>query len=98
MKCPPNCGKCCGLIPLPKETFEKHQHKAQAKIIKLNTFTNKIMAVTEDLLCIFLNRKSKTCEIYPDRPRICQNYGTNECLELTAQNKHACPESHKSVY
>ena len=82
MQCPPNCGKCCGLIPLPKETFEKHQNKLQTKIIKLNQLSlNKVLAVTDDLLCVFLNRKSKKCEIYLDRPRICQDYTINECSE-----------------
>ena len=64
MNCQPNCGKCCGLIPLPKETFEKHQRKVQVKIIKLNELSlNKVLAVTNDLSCVFLNRRKKICMI-----------------------------------
>ena len=75
MKCPPKCGKCCGLIPLPKETYEKNKDNIQTKIIKLNHLhLNKVLAVTEDLQCIFLNRKNKKCEINAQRPSICRNY------------------------
>ena len=82
MDCLPNCGKCCGLIPLPKETFEKHQDKIQTKIIKLNQLhLNKVLAVTEDLHCIFLNRISKKCEIHVDKPKICQDYTLKDCQD-----------------
>ena len=82
MKCLPNCGKCCGLIPLPEKIWEKNQDKVQAEVIKLNKLsTNKVLAVTNDLLCVFLNRKTKNCEIYSERPRICRNYSASECLE-----------------
>tara|TARA_Y100000034_G_C6757435_1_gene337102 strand:- start:221 stop:493 length:273 start_codon:yes stop_codon:yes gene_type:complete len=82
MQCPPNCGKCCGLIPLPKETFDKNKDRIQTKIIKLNELhLNKVLAVTEDLQCVFLNRKNKKCVIYPDRPEICKNYGLPDCSE-----------------
>ncbi len=88
MDCQPNCGKCCGLIPLPKETFEKNQHKTQTKIIKLNQLhLNKVLAVTDDLLCIFLNRENKKCEIYENRPKICQDYTLKECSELITHAK-----------
>ena len=82
MKCHPNCGKCCGLIPLPKTTFQKHQDKIQVEIKKLNSLhTEKVLAVTEDLMCIFFNRNTKTCSIYQNRPKICQDYGPPECIK-----------------
>jgi Fe-S-cluster containining protein len=43
--------------------------------------------ITPDFGCIFLNRKTRLCAIYEDRPNICKAYGT------TIANNYmiACP-------
>jgi Fe-S-cluster containining protein len=70
-KCKKNCGECCGPIPISKELFEKHKDKIQREIKQIvGDFY-----LTEDLKCIFLNKETKKCEVYEDRPQICRNYG-----------------------
>jgi len=82
MPCLPNCGKCCSCIPIPKETFEKYKDKIQSKVIKLNDLHGEnVFPITEDMFCVFLNRKSKMCEIYENRPALCWGYGPPECLK-----------------
>ena len=78
MKCE-NCGKCCGCILLPLEIFHKNKNKNQVEIIKKKEIGEKVFVLTEDLSCIFLNRKTKKCEIYEQRPQICRDHSTKEC-------------------
>lgn len=37
---------------------------------------------TKDHLCVFLDRKTKLCKIYEDRPQICRDFGTGKDLLL----------------
>ena len=75
-KCP-DPGSCCGTFSFKKEFLEKHQHKFQIEILAYREKQNGIELITSDRRCIFMNRKTKKCVIYEDRPALCKLYGTN---------------------
>ena len=74
-KCKENCGECCGIIPIPKELAKRTEHLAQVKPKKVIENKGNLYIITEDIKCIYLNRETKKCMIYKDRPRICRLYG-----------------------
>lgn len=80
-QCKENCGECCGIIPIPKKLAKKTEHLAQVKPTKIIQGQDEnIYVLTEDMKCVYLNRKTKDCMIYKDRPRICKIYGlTSAC-------------------
>jgi len=78
-KCLSDCGKCCGIVPLQKEVFQKHKDKFQRKIKEIVEMGDEIYPLTNDLNCIFLGSK-KECLIYHDRPEVCKTYGLIEDL------------------
>jgi len=78
-------GDCCGLVPLTEEILEKHKDKIQVPIIQKIPHPQGIVSITSDLKCIFLNRVTKLCMIYEDRPDVCRMYGISNHPAL------ACP-------
>ena len=78
-------GSCCGPIPISKEIIEKHRDKFQVDKFKEFETEKGITILTDDLGCIFLDRKTKLCVIYEDRPTVCKLYGTTKDIKL------ACP-------
>jgi Fe-S-cluster containining protein len=81
--CLVNCGKCCVVVPMNKEIFEKHAGDVQEQPYKvLELSMGIVIPMTKTMRCCFLT-KEKTCAIYPDRPIICQDFGI--------RNKHPCP-------
>jgi Fe-S-cluster containining protein len=75
-KCKDNCADCCGVIPISKELLEKHKDKYQAPITDRGTFNvDSEVLVTNDGLCVFLDRKAKRCLIYDERPKVCRDFG-----------------------
>ena len=74
-ECKENCGECCGIIPFPKELAKKTEHLAQVKPTKVIQNQGNLYILTEDMKCVYLNRETKKCMIYKDRPRICRVYG-----------------------
>lgn len=90
-QCLKKCGECCGVVPIQEEVILRNIDKIQVK--PTQTFTieeekqydgsiqrNVKYPMTEDLLCIFLNRETKQCMIYDDRPDVCKDYGVKEEL------------------
>ena len=98
--CIPNCGRCCQIVSIPVEVFEKHTLDFQKPLKwllyssgevdcpKCNTriIAKQVWAVTEDGFCIF-QKPDKQCAIYEDRPAICHLFGTVE--------KYRCPYHEK---
>lgn len=74
-KCKENCGECCGIVPIPKEIWEKNKHKKQREIQQVMEIRGEIYIICEGAKCVFLRESDKKCEIYSDRPQICRNYG-----------------------
>ena len=82
-KCIDGCkAECCGIVPIPKELAKKHEEKAQVKAVEIMPFSNNdIVPMTEDAFCIFLNRNTRKCIIYDERPEVCRRYGLAEDLQ-----------------
>ena len=74
-KCKEGCGECCGIILIPKKLAIKTEHLAQVKPNEVIAVGDDLMIITEDLKCVYLNRETKKCMIYDDRPNICRVYG-----------------------
>lgn len=66
---------CCGPVPIPKETWEKHQGKAE-RVVEV-CMDEEILVITETPSCCFLGGDSK-CKIYEDRPSVCKRFGPSE--------------------
>ena len=82
-KCKENCGECCGIVPIPKEIWEKNKHKKQREIEEIKEIREEVYVICEDLKCVFLRKENKKCEIYPDRPQVCRNYGIGKMDALS---------------
>lgn len=82
-KCVEGCkAECCGIVPIPKELAKKHEKMAQAKAEEIITWSeNDIVPLTGDAFCIFLDRNTKKCVIYEERPDVCRKYGLIEDLQ-----------------
>lgn len=90
MSCP-NCkdfhhlckAACCGVVPIPEETWKNYGYKAQRNFSKLIPFADgQMIPVTKDNICPFLSKDLK-CAIYDQRPEVCQLYGNATELLLT---------------
>lgn len=76
-QCFKNCrAECCGVVPIPKSTWNKHKNRIQRKINETFQVGDNIFAITDDATCAFLGVKIASCAIYPGRPLVCRLYGT----------------------
>lgn len=80
-KCPEK-GCCCGLFPIPIRLLRANKTDFQVEPTKMVEIKEKFVALTEDLLCVFLNRKTKLCSIYDQRPEVCRLFGISEHADL----------------
>lgn len=60
---------------MERDFLKKHEHMGQVKPTELVNLGKWISPETEDGMCVFLNRETKKCVIYPDRPQVCRDYG-----------------------
>lgn len=81
-KCKPECGECCGITFLPRSTFINNLGKMQVELETLEEFKTDVVPMTADGMCVFLNRTSKMCEIYSQRPPVCEAFGVTENISL----------------
>jgi Fe-S-cluster containining protein len=75
-------GDCCGLFPMNKELVNRNKHKFQVNPIKIIEDRDRMGILTEDLFSVFLNRETKTCTIYEERPEVCKLYGVSKDKRL----------------
>ena len=87
-KCLPDCGKCCIIVPIPKHVFSKHRDRCQVEPEKINDLGSEVVPDTEDHLCVFLDRETKQCTIYDDRPEMCRLFGTEDSPDLVCSYVH----------
>ncbi len=80
-KCP-EPGSCCGPFEMEPGFIEKHKDKIQKKPEKIVETSIGECALCDDLGCIFLNRETKKCAIYEDRPWICKDYGLVDDIRI----------------
>ncbi len=80
-KCIEGCGDCCGSTPMDKELLKRFEHLAQVQPLEnVDLGDWGISPETADGKCVFLNRETGRCVIYPHRPKICREYGQVEKL------------------
>ena len=80
-KCP-NPGSCCGIFRMNKEWAKKHEKDFQIKPSKIVDQKDFVAFLTDDMFCIFLNRETKLCSIYEDRPDVCRLSGSSRHPDL----------------
>jgi len=77
------CGKavCCGNIGFTKECWDRNKQKVQVSNFVVTPLpSGDLFVETPNNVCVFLDRQTKKCVIYEDRPNICKMYGTKEIL------------------
>lgn len=70
------CGECCGIVPLEPSLWEKHKDKVQNLDEVVPFIKGLVVPFTKDIFCVFLDRDTKRCLIYEDRPEVCKLQGT----------------------
>ena len=76
--CRPNCGACCGVVPIPAAVVSKNRDKFQRLVISEELIDGDIFLFTNGY-CAFLD-ENKRCVIYEDRPEVCRFFGTSRKL------------------
>lgn len=81
---------CCGIVPLPKKYIGKFVKKQQVNFYEVVSIDDKTAVfLTKDTYCIYLNRQTKQCTIYKDRPEVCRKFGDETHLMLSCQFQKA---------
>jgi len=89
-KCLDDCSECCGVVPIPMDTWNKFKHLARKpKVFNEDKAEGVVYAINDDFFCAFL--KDNKCAIYENRPKICRDYGLIEGLPCP----HIKPNGHK---
>lgn len=71
------CGECCGPVPFPENFLLLNAHKYQEQPTEIEEMlTGLFVPVTATMDCVFLNKITKRCEVYEDRPKVCRLQGT----------------------
>lgn len=78
----PKRGDCCGIIPIDRDIIENNKDKFQVTPVRIIETSTQYAVLTDDLLCIFLNRKTMLCSIYNKRPKVCKMYGVVDYKDL----------------
>ena len=66
--------ECCGPIPFNIFNFNRFKYLIEKKYELEMLSDSVIIALTDDLSCIFLNENYK-CKIYENRPFLCKMFG-----------------------
>lgn len=74
-------GSCCGIVPIHAPVLYRNRKMWQVELVKQFPTSEGILPVTDDGLCIFLNRNKHKCMIYLSRPLVCRVYGTVKELQ-----------------
>lgn len=102
-KCPKQ-GVCCTEFKMQREIVEKNKNKFQVKSINMvYTDDGGCRVFTGDRLCVFLNRSTKMCSIYEDRPEVCRLYGSGihellTCFFFDNKGDRLSKEKEKEVF
>lgn len=86
---------CCGPMPMERQFFMEHYGNIEPNIGYLLGSVPESTAViplTDDAMCIFLDRTKRSCRIYNDRPEVCKRFGDEShpllfCPHMDAQGK-----------
>ena len=93
---------CCGPVPIPTETYFKHEDKIQREVVYAEMLSGAIMPHSKDKYCVFLSKELK-CSIYEDRPSVCKSFGVTEsssliqCPFMKPSGRHRSKEEQKQL-
>lgn len=74
-KCVPNCGECCGVVPIEAQVYNGAKSLiCQPVITEMEIEDGYVVPITDTGTCAFLNG-DKSCAIYFNRPQVCRDYG-----------------------
>jgi len=90
------CGRCCSNIPHNKDFIEAHKKHIQVEYNEIHS-EELIKPETVDGYCIFLDRSSKRCHIYSERPEICRVYGTIDKYPCYVLEPEVCKKKDKEL-
>jgi len=68
------CGECCGCFPINNILLKRFKRHMQVNGKRL-TFGKETLIITNDGMCVFLNRQTQKCTIYEHRPIVCRLMG-----------------------
>lgn len=98
-KCPEAQG-CCGIMIFNIKLIEKHFNKIEPNSLKIIQENDILSYIYEDNRCPFLDRTTRLCKIYEDRPKICRDYGFIEklpCPYFKRSGNKRSPESQRKI-
>lgn len=83
-------GACCGVVPMPKDTYEKNKSLIDHKC-KVIEFDKDMVVVFDEISfrCGFLSDANK-CKIYDERPEVCKKFGNEESPLLCCPYQDKC--------
>lgn len=67
---------CCGPIPFSRELVGRHNNDIQVPFKDaMRDDPDRMFPLTDDLMCLFLNRDTRLCTIHSERPDVCRQFG-----------------------
>ena len=71
------CGECCGPVPFTEKFLLENAHLYQEQPLYLDDcFEGLFVPITKSLSCVFLDKVTKRCLVYGNRPEVCRLQGT----------------------
>ncbi len=71
------CGACCGPVPFGRDFLMENAHLYQEQPVMLQHWPRcETAPITESLECVFLDKGTKRCLVYDNRPEVCRLQGT----------------------
>lgn len=98
----PKCkAQCCGVVPIPKETYANNQHKIVRQPHDLVDAGTDVIPLTADAYCPFLT-EGLDCNIYDDRPDVCRKFGDEShpmlfCPHLDKTGKQRSRQNRRQI-
>lgn len=98
----PKCkAQCCGVVPIPKEIYDRNKDKIQRKANETLDAGDCLIPITADAYCVFLDGDFN-CAIYEDRPDVCRKFGDEShpmlfCPYINKEGKERCRQSRRQV-
>jgi Fe-S-cluster containining protein len=68
--------ECCGPIPFARKFVDKHFDKITVTFEDITPGEKEFaFLITDDVMCVFLDRDTYHCKVYAERPDVCIKFG-----------------------
>ena len=93
--------QCCGIVPIPKKTYDSNKHKIVNEPLSILDAEDCYIPITDNQYCPYLN-KDLSCNIYDDRPDVCRKFGDEShpmlfCPVLNKNGQERCRQNRRFV-